>query len=968
MKRCLIVIYFLVNCVFSQGAWMISGRTHPELIWKTYKTENFNIHYHKSIKNIAYKGAYIAESVRESLMNQLNIENISTIDIIFTSEDEIMNGFALPSNTTIIWVDQNDAALWSDGEKWLKTVLVHELQHIVYFNSVKSWLPSPMSNLYSGTPTWFIEGVAEYFTEDWRPSRFDISHKYHNLKNSLKKIKDPHNHGFSKVLYLASKYGDETLVNIIKYRDKLKLFNFNESFESYTNTTIEKFEEDWRKILNTYYYGQRSQKEAYTDIGLIKQLPIKDVMGFDYFPNPNKLALIGKKNSKQLDISVLIATRDILKEEKVYKKQIEEEKNNLKFIRKKKYWDVIEIDYGKISSVIDVSNDGTKITYAKYGYGKDQSLIWDVYVYDIFKKRKIKITNSERANNPCWSPDNKTIAFVKHKNSTSNLYKVNIDSLDYQTRITNYSGDIQIMTPSWSPDGLKIAYAISKEDGNVDINIFDLPKKEPIRITYEENVDYLPIWHLNADKISYTSQKDMTPNIFTYDIIEKKIVQNTNIGDAIWTGKWNPSNNFITGITLPDSDSSRVIDVDPNRQALIPEININEVYSAWKNKKPLISIPKLDYSSVIIDSSENENYIFYKHLKNQATIFFPDLTGLFYSGLISDATGRHILSSTIFTDYKDFSYAISYQNATGKIFKGFWGIEFFNDIFFNLRAYDRNSNNLIEVYNGFRIYRNQNINFGHDISSNHNLKFRLGIFDREVSDAPHDKEIFSSPISGKEGSLEVIYLFKSQRANRQNLFTPYQGRGFKIGFKNVNKNIWGDFSYNRIDVDAFYHKKILFTALFLRMRFESLQGNPPPQEAVGLVNSPNQYILGQLVLGKENMSPRGWSGISILGEKAFFGTVELRTQPVMIDLISIFKFISLGNFTAAIISDFGKVSNVNKNLWVSTAGIEIKAAISVSGMPLIFYSFGWAQDSEKWSKDNYTLPDPYFRLALISPF
>ena len=262
MIKHLIIGFFIVSNIFSQGAWMISGRTHPELHWKTYKTENFNIHYHKSIKNIAYKGAYIAESVRGSLMAQLGIEYLPTIDIVFTSEDEIMNGFALPSNTTIIWVDQNDAALWADGEKWLRTVLVHELQHIVYFNTVKSWLPSPLNELYSGTPTWFIEGIAEYFTENWRSSRFDISHKYHNLKNSLKKIKDPHNHGFSKVLYLASKYGDATLVSIIKYRDKFKLFNFNESFEKFTNSTIKQFEEDWRKTLNTYYYGQRSQKEA----------------------------------------------------------------------------------------------------------------------------------------------------------------------------------------------------------------------------------------------------------------------------------------------------------------------------------------------------------------------------------------------------------------------------------------------------------------------------------------------------------------------------------------------------------------------------------------------------------------------------------------------------------------------------------------------------------------------------------
>ena len=53
-----------------------------------------------------------------------------------TEEDEIMNGFAVPANYTIIWVDQNDAALWSGDEKWLRTVLAHELQHLVFFNTI----------------------------------------------------------------------------------------------------------------------------------------------------------------------------------------------------------------------------------------------------------------------------------------------------------------------------------------------------------------------------------------------------------------------------------------------------------------------------------------------------------------------------------------------------------------------------------------------------------------------------------------------------------------------------------------------------------------------------------------------------------------------------------------------------------------------------------------------------------------
>ena len=132
--------------------------------------------------------------------------------------------------------------------------------------------------------------------------------------------------------------------------------------------------------------------------------------------------------------------------------------------------------YGRISNYVKSSPDGSKILYSKYGYGNNQSLTWDVYYHDIDLKKNKRVTDSKRANNACWSPDSRSIAFVSHKNSSSNLYKTSIENLNDVKRITNYSGDVQIVTPSWSPDGTSIAFAISKEDGNMDIVVFDLER------------------------------------------------------------------------------------------------------------------------------------------------------------------------------------------------------------------------------------------------------------------------------------------------------------------------------------------------------------------------------------------------------------------------------------------------------------------------------------------------------------
>ena len=230
--------------------------------------------------------------------------------------------------------------------------------------------------------------------------------------------------------------------------------------------------------------------------------------------------------------------------------------------------------------------------------------------------KKERVTFSKRASNACWSPSSEKIAFVAHKNSSSNLFVTSISNLNKVDRITNYSGDVQIVTPSWSPDGSSIAYAISKDDGNMDIVIFDLERKEPVRITDDKAVDYLPVWHPSGNKITYTSHSNMTPNFYTVDIKTSQVIQNTNVSGAISTVGWKYDYSAITGMTLGDVDSSRVVDIFPNRLAKTVKTNMNPRFSSWKSKVPDISIPDLDSIPDLIDSLESEKYSSFSNIKS----------------------------------------------------------------------------------------------------------------------------------------------------------------------------------------------------------------------------------------------------------------------------------------------------------------------------------------------------------------
>ena len=198
----------------------------------------------------------------------------------------------MPTYQTFIWVDQNDAAIWLEKGKWLEQVLAHELQHLVYFHKIKTWMPQPFGYLFSGLPAWVAEGLAEYQTESWRPYRADLSHKRHILKNTTNRM-DPHHDGFSKMLYWADRYGDSTIAKTLGYRNQLKLYSFGAGFKKATGTSVKQFNEDWRRHMNTYYYGYRAQKESYNEIGETISLPIKRLQSFKFYSDSTLIAMLG---------------------------------------------------------------------------------------------------------------------------------------------------------------------------------------------------------------------------------------------------------------------------------------------------------------------------------------------------------------------------------------------------------------------------------------------------------------------------------------------------------------------------------------------------------------------------------------------------------------------------------------------------------------------------------------------------
>jgi len=977
-KNNLFLIFILSTFSYALGPWAtMTGQVHAELSWKTIQTEHYRVHYHNGIEAIAQQGASIAEQVYPTLIKQVGIESTPMIDIIFTTEDEIMNGYAMWTNQTFIWVDQNDAAIWLENGKWLYQVLSHELQHIMYFNTVKTWMPEPFSSIFSDTPGWFVEGLAEYMTEKWRPHRADISHKYHVLKNNMNDM-DPHHDGYSKLLMMGEKWGDSTIVELMQWRNKAKLFNFEEAFDEVTGQSVSQFNEEWRRKMNTYYYGYRSQKESYNDVGNVASLPISRMRAFSFSSDSMRIALVGKDDKNQYDQSLFIATQDTTTESpnwfsSIFTKDNEEDEDSTKTDEPR--FDKEELDFGSFHSAMSWSPDNKSLAYAKYRYGKHGSILWDIRVLDIETGEGNWVTTNERATYPFWNNDGSGLYAVHHQNSVANIIYIDMKT-NVISSVTTFTEDVQIITPSLSPDGNQIAYAKSSTQGNMDIYLWDLTAKSETQLMDTDEVDYLPIWHPDGLSLTYTSHKGSTPNLHTITLNDKESTMITDVSDGIWGAQWAPKTNKIMAQTLNDVDSVRVVSVDPFRTTTTTELRMRDEFTSWRTHAPEFMLKNIKQDSVLSNTHISE-YKFYKYPKHFTSFFIP-LDGPLVSTAWEDALGKHLFQ--LFGGSMDWTtdnpfIVLSYINAEhGPL----WGANYYYNSNATFKSYNDSKNGLLEVLDGVSFFTDIPFNYGNSMSSNHKFSAVFSLFNRRIPTMPYVNDLaeiqwedgitLPEPEEGNEHIINLDYKFINRRGHRNNISTPKNGYGIRTKLDLSLSNLGADFDYQRFTFDTFSNINLGLGALFVRAKSESMWGAPPSQEYIGFTDDPPIYFPGNAGTSglPENMNLRGWNGYK-LGDQLLYFTTEMRIPFIEFLPANLIMF-SLGDMSGALFTDNGLTWKRGEDAGkiISTAGYELKIALKIGGSPLFYYSVGYAQELDGWVDKKK--PSLYMRYALVNPF
>lgn len=158
---------------------------------------------------------------------------------------------------------------------------------------------------------------------------------------------------------------------------------------------------------------------------------------------------------------------------------------------------------------------GTRIAYVTSSAGPDTKLVYKLQVADAdgYDPKTI-VSSDEPLMSPSWSPDGQKIAYVSFEKKASAIY--------VQTLATGQRSPVAAFpgingAPAWSPDGRRLALTLSK-DGSPDIYLLDLGSRALTRLTDHYAIDTEPGWSPDGGSIVFTSDRGGKPQLYTVPV------------------------------------------------------------------------------------------------------------------------------------------------------------------------------------------------------------------------------------------------------------------------------------------------------------------------------------------------------------------------------------------------------------------------------------------------------------------
>lgn len=193
----------------------------------------------------------------------------------------------------------------------------------------------------------------------------------------------------------------------------------------------------------------------------------------------------------------------------------------------------------------------TRIAYVIVRDRQRYDLPYQLVIADYDGANETRLLSSpEPLMSPTWSPDGEKLAYVSFENKRPQIFIQNIYSMQ-RTMMTDFPGING--SPAFSPDGKKLAMVLSK-DGNPEVYVMDIATRDLRRITRDRAIDTEPAWTPDGRSLIFSSERGGKPQIYRVNLDSGQVRRLTFDGEQNLGGTIAPDGNTLVLVNRTNGD------------------------------------------------------------------------------------------------------------------------------------------------------------------------------------------------------------------------------------------------------------------------------------------------------------------------------------------------------------------------------------------------------------------------------
>jgi hypothetical protein len=492
----LLLVFGIGLLATSADAQFYFGRNKIQYVdfkWQVMTTDHFEIYFYEEEEEIAQVAAQIAEDAYPRLAAKFNHEvGRTTPLIIYSSPAYFAQTNVIPSllpesvGGFTEFLKGRVVVPFHGSYADFEHVIIHEMVHVFTISKLTQKLRRQGALRLSGPPLWFIEGLAEYWSEDW-DTEADMIVKDMVLRGDMLPITQfwriqgtyfMYKLGQSVCQFIAEEYGEDKLVMIFENWHKGR--RFDNTVRWTLGKTLEQLSTEWHYHLKQKYYPEIA------DMGLPKME--SDPLSFEGYAVQGVPITWDDGNGTSEWVIYMAHRRGYTG---IYMKPRVSNKEGLRTLVKGERSSRFE-SLHLLRSGIDATNSGLVLFSSK---SKEQDVI---YIYSLGEGRivqEFKLTELVAARSPRFSPDEKQVVFSGVRRSGyTDLFLLDLTTGETRSITSDIYGDTD---PCFSTDGRRIIFASDRgqqgRSGASNLFELDLDGTTPIRqLTWGDFKDESP--------------------------------------------------------------------------------------------------------------------------------------------------------------------------------------------------------------------------------------------------------------------------------------------------------------------------------------------------------------------------------------------------------------------------------------------------------------------------------------------